>query len=266
MEKEKLLELMKRQLIVSCQALPGEPFYDENVSLMGYFACAAKEAGAVMIRANGVRDIQAVKEATGLPVIGLIKREYPGYDAYITPTEKEIEELIAVHADIIALDCTHRRRSDGKSTAQFMEEIRKKYPDTVFMADVAVYEEGIVAWKAGMDLVSTTMSGYTVQSLMAEKPDYGLVERLSQTLPIPVIAEGRIEEPGQAVKMIQKGAYAVVVGGAITRPQQIAGRFVRAVAEADAMISDKEKVMEIQGLAEKPADPEKQEGVDDHAE
>lgn len=257
---------MKGQLIVSCQALPGEPFYEEKFSLMDRFACAAKEAGAVMLRANGVTDIRAVKEATGLPVIGLIKREYPGYDAYITPTEREIQELLVAGADIIALDCTDRRRGDGKTVIQFMEQIRRKYPDVIFMADIAVYEEGIAAWKAGIDLVSTTMSGYTVQSLMAEKPDYQLVERLSRTLSIPVIAEGRIEEPYQAAKMIQKGAYAVVVGGAITRPQQIAGRFVKAVTEADTMTLDEEKVMEIQGFAEKMANPEKKRGADDHAE
>lgn len=81
-----------------------------------------------------------------------------------------------------------------------MTEIRRKYPDAIFMADIAVYEEGIAAWKAGMDLISTTMSGYTEQSRLAEKPDYQLVERLSQVLPVPVIAEGRIEEPDQAAR------------------------------------------------------------------
>ena len=120
MEKEKLLGLMKGQLIVSCQALPGEAFYDETISLMDRFAIAAQRAGAAMIRANGLRDIQAVKKATGLPVIGLIKKEYPGYDAYITPTENEIEALLSVHADVIALDCTHRQRGDGRNTIEFM--------------------------------------------------------------------------------------------------------------------------------------------------
>ena len=105
-KKEELFHRMKGQLIVSCQALPGEPFYEENFSLMDRFACAAKQAGAVMIRANGVRDIQAIKKAVELPVIGLVKREYPGYDGYITPTEREIQELLAVNADMIALDCT----------------------------------------------------------------------------------------------------------------------------------------------------------------
>ena len=119
MEKEKLLGLMKGQLIVSCQALPGEAFYDETISLMDRFAIAAQSAGAAMIRANGLRDIQAVKKATGLPVIGLIKKEYPGYDAYITPTENEIEALLSVHADVIALDCTHRQRGDGRNTIEF---------------------------------------------------------------------------------------------------------------------------------------------------
>ena len=266
MEKEKLLGLMKGQLIVSCQALPGEAFYDETISLMDRFAIAAQRAGAAMIRANGLRDIQAVKKATGLPVIGLIKKEYPGYDAYITPTENEIEALLSVHADVIALDCTHRQRGDGRNTIEFMTEIRRKYPDAIFMADIAVYEEGIAAWKAGMDLISTTMSGYTEQSRLAEKPDYQLVERLSQVLTVPVIAEGRIEEPDQAARMLRKGAYAVVVGGAITRPQQIAGRFVKTVKEADRMLLKERKVMNDRDRSEKIADSEKQRGVDKHAE
>lgn len=147
-----------------------------------------------------------------------------------------------------------------------MTEIRRKYPDAIFMADVAVYEEGIAAWKAGMDLISTTMSGYTEQSRLAEKPDYQLVERLSQVLPVPVIAEGRIEEPDQAARMLRKGAYAVVVGGAITRPQQIAGRFVKAVKEADRMLLKERKVMTDRDRSEKTADSEKQRGVDKHAE
>lgn len=147
-----------------------------------------------------------------------------------------------------------------------MTEIRRKYPDAIFMADIAVYEEGIAAWKAGMDLISTTMSGYTEQSRLAEKPDYQLVERLSQVLPVPVIAEGRIEEPDQAARMLWKGAYAVVVGGAITRPQQIAGRFVKTVKEADRMLLKERKVMNDRDRSEKTADSEKQRGVDKHAE
>lgn len=229
MKKEELFQRMRGELIVSCQALPGEPFYQESSSLMDRFACAAKQAGAVMIRANGVRDIRAIKQATGLPVIGLVKREYPGYDGYITPTEKEIEELLAVRADIIALDCTDRKRGDKRTAVQFMERIRKKYPDTIFMADIAVYEEGVAAWMAGMDLISTTMSGYTKNSMQAERPDFTLIETLSRVVTVPVIAEGRIQEPGQALQALEKGAFAVVVGGAITRPQQIAERFVDAV-------------------------------------
>ena len=109
MEKEKLLGLMKGQLIVSCQALPGEAFYDETISLMDRFAIAAQRAGAAMIRANGLRDIQAVKKATGLPVIGLIKKEYPGYDAYITPVSYTHLDVYKRQACIPSAGCRDQR-------------------------------------------------------------------------------------------------------------------------------------------------------------
>ena len=192
-------------------------------------ARAAKQAGTPMIRTSSIRDVVAIKEETGLPVIGLIKVQYDGFESYITPTMKEVDALVEAGSDIIALDCTDQKRGDGKSISEFIREVREKYPDAVLMADISTYEEGVNAWKLGMDLVGTTMSGYTAHSVKLDGPDYELVRKLSATVDIPVIGEGRVHSPGQAVEMLDAGAYAVVVGGAITRPLEIAQRFIRAV-------------------------------------
>ena len=162
-------------------------------------------------------------------MIGLVKIQYPGFEGYITPTMKEVDELAAVGSDVIALDCTLRKRGDGKTVNEFMTEVRQKYPDAILMADISNYEEGINAWKLGMDIVGTTMSGYTEDSPKTDGPDYELVRRLAETVDVPVIGEGKIHYPDQAVKMLDAGAFAIVVGGAITRPLEIANRFMAAV-------------------------------------
>lgn len=182
-----------------------------------------------MIRTSSIRDVVAIKEETGLPVIGLIKVQYDGFESYITPTMKEVDALVEAGSDIIALDCTDQKRGDGKSISEFITEVRTKYPDAVLMADISTYEEGVNAWKLGMDLVGTTMSGYTAHSVKPDGPDYELVRKLSATVDVPVIGEGRVHSPEQAVEMLDAGAYAVVVGGAITRPLEIAQRFIKAV-------------------------------------
>ncbi len=229
MKKEELFERIKGKVIVSCQAVPGEPLYVEEKSIMYLMARAAKQAGTPAIRTSSIRDVTAIKQETGLPVIGLVKIQYEGFESYITPTMKEVDDLIAADSDVIALDCTSQKRGDGKSISQFMTEVREKYPQAVLMADISTYEEGVNAWKLGMDLVGTTMSGYTDYTPKMDGPDYELVRRLSETLDIPVIGEGRIHSPQQAVEMLDAGAFAVVVGGAITRPLEIAQRFIKAV-------------------------------------
>lgn len=226
-----ILDLTRHSIIVSCQALPTEPLYCEEMSLMPFMAKAAKEAGSKCIRTSSVRDVIGIKEATGLPVIGLIKINYDGYESYITPTMREIDELVAADSDIIALDCTFVKRGDGRTINEFLAEIRAKYPDIILMADISTYEEGINAWKCGVNIVGTTMSGYTPHSPKVDGPDYELVSRLVKDLPIPVIAEGKVHYPDQAKKMLELGAHAVVVGGAITRPLEIAQRFYKAIQE-----------------------------------
>lgn len=226
---DELLSIIHHSFIISCQALPGEPLYCEEMSLMPFMAKAAQMAGCQCIRTSSVRDVDAIKKETGLPVIGLIKRPYTGYDAYITPTMKEVDELMAVDSDVIALDCTLRKRGDGKSIHEFIAEIREKYPDIALMADISTSEEGINAWKAGVDIIGTTMSGYTPYSPQKNEPDYELVKNLVQSVPIPVIAEGKIHYPEEGRKMLELGAHAAVIGGAVTRPLEIARRFYAAI-------------------------------------
>ena len=127
MTKEQLFEIMKGSIIVSCQATPGEPLYLKDDSIMYLMARAAKLAGAKMIRTSSARDIVAIKEETGLPVIGLIKREYPGYTGRITMTMKEVDECVTAMADIVSIDCTDCERGDGLTPAEFLKKVKEKY-------------------------------------------------------------------------------------------------------------------------------------------
>lgn len=220
-----MLDVIKNNLIVSCQALEDEPLHSPFI--MGRMARAAKEGGAVAIRAQGVDDIIEIKRVTNLPVIGIIKRNYKDSEVFITPTEKEIKELIETGCEMIALDATNRTRPNNEKIKDLLELIHKS--KRLAMADISTYEEGIKAQEMGFDCISTTLSGYTSYSTQSDKVDFKLLEELVKDCSIPVICEGRIYTPEELKEAFDLGAYSVVIGGAITRPQQITERFVKAI-------------------------------------
>lgn len=221
----KIFNKIKLKLIVSCQALEGEPLHSSFI--MGRMALAATQAGAGGIRANTVSDIKEIKKNTNLPIIGIIKRNYGDCNVYITPTIKEVDELIMEGVDIIAIDSTKRLRPDNVKLEYFVKNIKEKYPKQIIMGDISNVDEAIYVEKIGIDIIGTTLCGYT-EYTKGDKPLDTLREVL-KSVKIPVIGEGNLDTPQKAKEAIEMGALAVVVGGAITRPKQIAEKFIKAI-------------------------------------
>lgn len=217
-----MLEKIKGKLIISCQALEGEPLYGSHI--MAKMALAAKMAGAVAIRAQGVEDINAIKKEVQLPVIGIIKRNYPDSLVYITPTKKEIDELLATECEMIALDATERVRPNNENLKDLINYIHQN--KRLVMADCSTFNEALKAQELGVDCVSTTLAGYTPYSKKVDGPDYDLIKKMVQEIKIPVIAEGKIHYPSQLKDVMDLKVHSAVVGGAITRPFEIATRFI----------------------------------------
>jgi len=211
-------------LVVSCQALEDEPLFGSDV--MAKMALAAELGGAVAIRSNTPSDILAIRAKVQLPIIGIYKVQYPDSPVYITPTLREVDAILATGAEIISLDATARRRPNGQHLADLVAHIRQH--GRLSMADVSTVPEAIHAERLGFDLISTTLSGYTETTQGRPLPDLDLVSETVEQVRIPVLAEGQIATHQDFVECFIRGAYAVVIGTAITRPQIITKRYVEA--------------------------------------
>ena len=222
-----IIETLKGKVIVSCQAMPNEPLSKEECMLA--MMKSVLNGGAGGLRVAGVRDVQNAKRITNVPVIGLTKPEVIPENwkeiVYITPSLKHVSFLIKAGADIIAFDGTNRKHENCT-----VDEIIKliKIKKRISMADISTVEEGINCEKLGVDMLSTTLSGYTQFSpLKSNSPDFELLEELVSKVKIPVVLEGRIWEPEEVDKAFKLGAHCVVIGSAITRPQLITKRFIQ---------------------------------------
>ncbi|MGG0847690.1 N-acetylmannosamine-6-phosphate 2-epimerase [Peribacillus simplex] len=224
MDKKNVLESIKNGLIVSCQARRGWPMYGADI--MGALSKAAEKGGAVGIRATGPENIKAIKKVTKLPVLGIHKQWIEECEVYITPTYESAVSIIEAGASIVALDGTQRKRPHGETVERIIGKIHSEHPNILVMADCATFEEGLIAEKFGADIISTTLCGYTEETKYVKEVDYDLIRKLSSALKIPIIAEGHIHTKDHARKAIESGAFAVVVGTAITRPEIITKRFV----------------------------------------
>lgn len=223
-----VLTRLRGGLIASAQAYPGEPMRDPRTMCQVAQACAA--GGAVGIRAQGLADLSLITQQVDLPVIGLWKDGTQG--VFITPTLTHAIAVASTGCQIVALDGTRRPRPDGLTLAQTVAELRQARAGALVMADCGSLEDALAAQDAGVDILGTTLAGYTGQRPATQGPDLELVDEIVARAELPVIVEGRVHTPAQAAAAMERGAFAVVVGTAITHPTTITSWFVSAVSGA----------------------------------
>lgn len=217
-------DIFPKGLIVSCQAREDEPLYGSDI--MAKMAKAAELGGAVGIRANSPEDISAIRHAVDLPIIGIFKVKTEKFGLFITPDFDSANQIAVAGSDMIAIDATPRPRPGGENLSDLVKRIHKEL-DLPVMADCSTIEEAINAEKLGCDVAATTLAGYTSYSRKTEGPDMELLKEFIEKLEIPVFGEGRFYYPEQVSEALKAGAHAIVVGGAITAPQQVTERFVK---------------------------------------
>ena len=230
-DENRFKKIFQPGIIVSCQAHKGEPLYREEGGVMSLMALAAQQAGAVGIRANDILDCTQISESVSIAVLGIFKKHYPDSDHYITPTMVEVDALMSIKGmKAIAVSMTDIIRPSGLTNEMFIQQIREKYPDVAIMADIANVDEGIKAWKLGVDCVATTLYGHLPHE--TNKPNIDLVRQLFDAVDIPVVCEGGIYLEQHVTDIFKAGAYCCVIGGSITRPKEIASRFIKAYQNA----------------------------------
>jgi len=231
-EQQCSIECLRNGLIVSCQAEDDDPFNRPESLVL--FARAAEMGGAFAIRAQGADNIQAICTTVSLPVMGLTKGKYSDGSVLITEDFEDVERILRAGAQIIAVDATARRRPNGLTGPKFVSEVKRKW-GRLLVADISTLEEGLAALDAGADALATTLSGYTphTRKKIGAEPDWELLMALVSATSGAVIMEGRIWTPAQALRAIRLGAFAVVVGTAITRPRVLTRAFVDALASQE---------------------------------
>ena len=220
-----VFQSLKGKLIVSCQASHGEPL--DHLDALTRMAASVLRGGAGGLRAEGVQRVIAFRAITDLPIIGIVKTFDANGEVYITPDFLSARALSDANADIIGLDCTSRRLSAEEPWPKLIHRIHQQLGRPV-CADIATFEEGIAAEKAGADAVATTLYGYTAETMGVRTVSWPLVEKLVERLKVPVIVEGHVTQPEEVRRALDAGASSVVVGSAITRPELITARFVEA--------------------------------------
>ena len=225
-----VFQKIKNGLIVSCQSEGDDPFNSpEGVTA---FAKAAFMGGAAAIRSEGIEKIKSIKASVHLPIIGLLKSTFPDGYVKISGSFSEVEKLLETGCDIIAVDGTFREREHFTGPA-FIAEIKSRY-SCILMADIATVDEAVACENSGADCISSSLNGYTPYTVPVDKsPNFEIIKKLVQKMKIPVIAEGRINTPGDAKKMLEQGAWSVVAGSAITRPRVITQWYVNEMKNAE---------------------------------
>lgn len=224
----KVLDALRGGLVVSCQAYPGEPMLDPNT--MAQVAQAVVAGGAVGVRGKGLDDLRAMRPVVDVPIIGLVKVGDTG--VYITPTLADCLEVAATGCEVVALDGTRRPRPDGLTLAETIVGLRAEYPEVLVMADCGSVDDAEAALAAGADILGTTLAGYTGERDTTDGPDWEVVDgvvALAAESGTPVLVEGRVHTTAQAAEAVRRGAWAVVVGTAITHPTSITRWFAEAV-------------------------------------
>jgi len=226
-----IIKKLEKKIIISCQASEGEPFHDVNCLMA--MVKAVINGGASGLRLAGERDIREAKKLCEVPIIGITKPEPLPENwkeiVYITPTLEDAKKISKAGADIIAIDGTSRLRPK-ENLAELIYKIQMEL-NTPVMVDISTLEEGLMCKLLGADIISTTLSGYTQQTFDKnnEEPDFELLEKLVEIVECPVILEGRVWTPEHVKKAFNLGAYAVVIGSAVTRPHLITERFIKAI-------------------------------------
>lgn len=239
-----IIDQIKGGIVVSCQAHEEDGLYGpENMALM---AKAAELGGAVGIRADDPKHIAAIRRTVKLPIIGIYKEDVEGYATRITLNMDRAKEIFEAGSDIIALDCTNRPHPYGTTGIEMIKQIKEQFGCLV-MADISNFEEGVAAANAGADLVATTLSGYTDYTPHTEGPDFELVERLANTISVPVICEGRIASPEHARRLLHMGVHAIVVGSMITRPMWITKQYADMMKKTVASMNATAYALDIGG-------------------